>query len=71
MTERYNPQEIEEKWQERWESDRLYETDLLSTTAKHYFLTMLPVYVGRPARRALVPDVAVGRGGAVQADARL
>jgi leucyl-tRNA synthetase len=46
MTERYNPQEIEEKWQKRWESDRLYETDLNDDSHRHYFLTMLPYTSG-------------------------
>ena len=46
MAERYNPEAIEKKWQERWASDRLYNTDLLSDKPKHYFLTMLPYTSG-------------------------
>ena len=46
MTERYRPQEIEKKWQERWEAEGLYRTDMYSATPKHYFLTMLPYTSG-------------------------
>src|SRR5436853_7548624 len=46
MTDRYRPQEIEKKWQERWESDRLYQTDLGAGEKKFYFLTMLPYTSG-------------------------
>jgi len=45
MSERYKPQEIEKKWQQRWEADGLYHTDL-SADRKHYFLTMLPYTSG-------------------------
>ncbi|HUF53306.1 MAG TPA: leucine--tRNA ligase [Dehalococcoidia bacterium] len=44
--ERYNPGEIEKKWQERWAADRLYETDLEADGEKFYFLTMLPYTSG-------------------------
>jgi leucyl-tRNA synthetase len=43
--ERYNPQEIERKWQQRWEADGLYHTDL-NADRRHYFLTMLPYTSG-------------------------
>jgi leucyl-tRNA synthetase len=46
MVERYDPAKIEKKWQERWEADHLYETDLGSVDKKHYFLTMLPYTSG-------------------------
>jgi len=46
MTERYNPREIERKWQERWERDGLYRTDLSRAEGKFYFLTMLPYTSG-------------------------
>jgi leucyl-tRNA synthetase len=45
MIERYTPQEIEKKWQQRWEADGLYHTDL-SAERKRYFLTMLPYTSG-------------------------
>ncbi len=46
MRERYNPKEIEKKWQERWERDGLYRTDLSRAEDKFYFLTMLPYTSG-------------------------
>jgi leucyl-tRNA synthetase len=39
---RYRPQEIEPRWQERWEKDRLYEASIDRSRRKFYFLTMLP-----------------------------
>jgi leucyl-tRNA synthetase len=38
----YNPAEIESKWQERWEADGLYHSDIDHKRPKHYALTMLP-----------------------------
>ena len=38
----YNPAEIEPKWQERWERDGLYHSDVDASRPKHYALTMLP-----------------------------
>jgi leucyl-tRNA synthetase len=45
-TERYNPREIEPKWQQRWEADGLYNTDLEHPGEKFYWLTMLPYTSG-------------------------
>lgn len=42
MTDRYIPQEIEPKWQQRWEADGLYRTVKDPEKEKFYFLTMLP-----------------------------
>jgi leucyl-tRNA synthetase len=42
MAEKYNPAEIEAKWQKKWEDDGLYHADVGSTRPKHYALTMLP-----------------------------
>ncbi|MFN8565661.1 MAG: class I tRNA ligase family protein, partial [Anaerolineae bacterium] len=39
---KYNPQEIEPKWQQRWEQDRLYRSQVDWSKPKHYALTMLP-----------------------------
>ncbi len=39
---RYDPAEIEPKWQARWESDGLYHADIDPSRPKHYALTMLP-----------------------------
>jgi len=42
MTDRYIPQQIEPKWQKRWEDDGLYRTVEDPSRPKYYFLTMLP-----------------------------
>ena len=38
----YNPAEIEAKWQQKWEADGLYNSDVDPKRPKHYALTMLP-----------------------------
>ena len=38
----YKPEEIEPKWQERWEDDGLYHADIDPERKKYYALTMLP-----------------------------
>ena len=38
----YNPDEIESKWQARWDADGLYESNIDHSKPKHYALTMLP-----------------------------
>lgn len=38
----YNPAEIEGKWQQKWEDDALYHSDIDPARPKHYALTMLP-----------------------------
>ncbi|MBN1484667.1 MAG: leucine--tRNA ligase [Chloroflexia bacterium] len=42
MSERYEPQAIESKWQQRWEESGLYRTVEDPGRPKWYFLTMLP-----------------------------
>jgi leucyl-tRNA synthetase len=42
MTDNYDPQEIEPKWQAKWEADGLYHADIDPKRPKHYALTMLP-----------------------------
>ena len=42
MTDQYVPQEIEPKWQARWEEDELYRAVIEYDRPKHYALTMLP-----------------------------
>lgn len=42
MTEKYNPQEIEPKWQQKWEETGLYRQQIDKSKPKHYALTMLP-----------------------------
>jgi len=46
MIAKYNPQEIEKKWQQRWAEDRLYEVTEDSTKPKWYALTMFPYTSG-------------------------
>ena len=38
----YRPEEIEPKWQARWEADKLYQPERDSNKTKFYALTMLP-----------------------------
>ncbi len=42
MTDPYVPQDIEKKWQEKWEDDQLYRSVIDHDKPKHYALTMLP-----------------------------
>ncbi len=42
MAEKYNPAEIEPKWQQCWEADGLYHSDIDPKRPKYYALTMLP-----------------------------
>ena len=46
MTPKYNPREIEGKWQARWEADRLYEVHETPERRKWYALTMFPYTSG-------------------------
>ena len=39
---RYNPNEIEKRWQAQWAADGIYHADIDPTRPKHYALTMLP-----------------------------
>ena len=41
-TDSYQPSEIEAKWQQKWEADGLYHSDVDPDRPKHYALTMLP-----------------------------
>ena len=38
----FNPQEMEPRWQKKWEEDRLYRAVMDESKPKHYALTMLP-----------------------------
>jgi leucyl-tRNA synthetase len=42
MADRYNPQEIEPKWQKRWEDDRLYDAGPVGSKPKYYILDFYP-----------------------------
>jgi len=46
MAPKFNPQEIDKKWQQRWAEDRLYEVTEDSPKPKYYALTMLPYTSG-------------------------
>ena len=46
MADRYNPQEIEKKWQVKWEEDKLYYSKEDDTRTKWYALTMFPYTSG-------------------------
>jgi leucyl-tRNA synthetase len=38
----YNPKQIEPKWQQKWDADKLYKAEVDWERPKHYALTMLP-----------------------------
>ncbi len=46
MIARYNPQEIEKKWQQKWAEDKLYEVTEDDPRPKWYALTMFPYTSG-------------------------
>jgi len=46
MAPKYNPQEIEKKWQAKWEADHIYEAHETSERPKWYALTMFPYTSG-------------------------
>ena len=47
MTERYEPQEIEAKWQQRWEADKVFQAGRRPGAPKKYVLEMLPYPSGQ------------------------
>jgi leucyl-tRNA synthetase len=42
MADKYKPTEIEPKWQQKWEADGLYHSDIDENKTKYYAMTMLP-----------------------------
>ncbi len=46
MTDKYNPGEIEKKWQQKWAEDKLYEVNEDDSRPKWYALTMFPYTSG-------------------------
>ncbi len=42
MNDMYNPQEIEPKWQAKWDETELYKQSIDHSRPKHYAMTMLP-----------------------------
>jgi leucyl-tRNA synthetase len=47
MTTDYRPQEIEAKWQERWEKSKLFKVEVDDSREKYYLLEMFPYPSGR------------------------
>lgn len=47
MDQRYRPKEIEEKWQKRWESEKLFKVTEDQGKKKYYLLEMFPYPSGR------------------------
>ena len=46
MAQKYNPREIEERWQQKWSADHIYEVNEDSSRPKFYALTMFPYTSG-------------------------
>jgi leucyl-tRNA synthetase len=46
MTQKYDPREIETKWQQRWAADRIYRVERNDGRPKFYALTMFPYTSG-------------------------
>jgi leucyl-tRNA synthetase len=46
MTDRYDPHEIEKKWQQKWADDKLYKVSDDDPRLKYYALTMFPYTSG-------------------------
>lgn len=42
MDQKYNPQDIEKKWQEIWEKNKTYKTEVDESKEKYYILDMFP-----------------------------
>ena len=46
MVDKYQPHEIEQKWQEKWAADNLYRAEVDKAQEKYYALTMYPYPCG-------------------------
>ncbi|MBY8981786.1 MAG: leucine--tRNA ligase [Candidatus Lokiarchaeota archaeon] len=44
---KYDPQKIEQKWQKRWEEDKIFEVNVDKTKKKYYILEMYPYPSGK------------------------
>ncbi|MGC9325107.1 MAG: leucine--tRNA ligase [Desulfomonilia bacterium] len=47
MAAEYNPQEIESRWQKKWETEKLFKVDVHTAQEKYYLLEMFPYPSGR------------------------
>ncbi len=47
MDERYNPREIEQKWQAAWEASQIHKVELDSDKSKYYLMEMFPYPSGK------------------------
>lgn len=47
MERKYNPHEIEPKWQKYWEDNKIYKSEIDKTKEKYYVLEMFPYPSGR------------------------
>ena len=54
MIEKYNPREIEQKWQKIWEDEKLYEVKEDSHQTEVVRPDHVPLHFRRPPYRALV-----------------
>ena len=59
MTETYNPQEIESRWQQKWIDDGTYEVDNDDSRPPYYVLSMYP-YPSGPAHMGHVRNYTMG-----------
>ena len=59
VTEIYNPQEIESRWQQRWINDGTYEVDNDDPRPSYYVLSMYP-YPSGPAHMGHVRNYTMG-----------
>lgn len=57
---RYNPKEIEPKWQKRWAEQKLYEADNASTKPKKFVLEFFPYPSGAAMHVGHVRNYAIG-----------
>ncbi|MBB3313835.1 leucyl-tRNA synthetase [Rhizobium sp. BK196] len=46
-TERYNPRDVEPRWQQKWNEEKVFETDNSDPREKYYVLEMFPYPSGR------------------------